>query len=175
MAEPPLAQHTGYVLIYSGGTAEPAGWTAVGGLLQYDGTEVWAEPTVTEIATTHDNDLDGSLDVSELTGLLQLACYGNLITGLILPDTAALVSVDANTNALTSVTIHDVDDGGAVYLGDNALSESEVDAILVALAAGAAINGTLDLTNGTNAPPSATGLTAKGTLEGRGWTVTVNS
>jgi hypothetical protein len=40
-------------------------------------------------------------------------------------------------------------------------------------ATGAPGNGTLDLSG--NAAPSATGLTAKTSLEGKGWTVTVES
>jgi hypothetical protein len=33
----------------------------------------------------------------------------------------------------------------------------------------------VNLSGGTNAAPSATGLSAKSNLEGRGWTVLVNS
>lgn len=62
-----------------------------------------------------------------------------------------------------------------------ALSQASVDAVLVRLAAldGTAgtttyDNHTIDLSGGTNSTPGATGLTAKGILEGRGNTVTVN-
>jgi len=55
------------------------------------------------------------------------------------------------------------------------LPESEVDGVLAALDAAGASNGTVDLSLGTNAIPSAAGLTSKANLEGKGWTVTVNS
>ena len=54
----------------------------------------------------------------------------------------------------------------------NDLSESVVDAILAAFVAAGASNGLLWL-HTTNAPPSASGLADKATLEGRGWTVLV--
>lgn len=70
----------------------------------------------------------------------------------------------------------------AVNLSGCALDQTSVDAILVRLAALDGTAGTtlfenspIDLSGGTNAVPSATGLTAKATLEGRGNTVTVNS
>ena len=52
------------------------------------------------------------------------------------------------------------------------LSETEVDAILADLVAGSINTGTLDISS--NTVPSATGLTDKGTLVGRGWTVTTD-
>lgn len=56
----------------------------------------------------------------------------------------------------------------------NALSQETVDHILVKFAATTAVNNTLYLDQGTNATPSATGLTAKATLLSRGWTVSTN-
>jgi hypothetical protein len=56
-----------------------------------------------------------------------------------------------------------------------ALDQTGVDNILVSIDAVGLSNGTLNLSGGTNAIPSATGLSAKTSLEGRGWTVTVNS
>lgn len=74
-----------------------------------------------------------------------------------------------------------VDDGTVTFIGC-ALPQGVVDAILVQLAGLDGTNGTtlyenetVNLSGGTNAIPSATGLTAKATLEGRGCTVTVNS
>lgn len=165
----------GYALVYSGGTVMPSGgWTAIGGSLIYMGTEAWADPAITELDTTQTPDLDGAMDIHLLTNLVIFQCFANLITSLILPEPAPLALIDAHSNALTSVTIGDVADTCAVFFGANALPEAQVDGILASLAAGVAVNGTLDITGGTNAPPSATGLTAKATLEGRGWTVTVN-
>lgn len=69
---------------------------------------------------------------------------------------------------------------GDVIMDACALLEASVDNILVRLAALDGTNGTTSYDNhtvtvtGTSDPPSAAGLTAKATLEGRGNTVTVN-
>jgi len=57
---------------------------------------------------------------------------------------------------------------------DCALNQTSIDNILVSIAAAGTSGGTLNMTGGTNATPSATGLAAKATLVGRGWTVTHN-
>jgi hypothetical protein len=54
------------------------------------------------------------------------------------------------------------------------LTQTQVDNVLVDLDSSGTTGGTLTL-NGTNAAPSATGLTAKTNLEGKDWTVTVSS
>ena len=91
----------------------------------------------------------------------------------------ALSGFDLSDNTgLTSVTISSSQPlGGAnsIYLDGCALTETAVDNILVALAANAINNGYVNLSGGTNAIPGATGLAAKTTLEGKGWTVDVNS
>ncbi len=91
------------------------------------------------------------LDVAGLTDLLLLWCYDNTIPSL---DVAALTS-------LTNFKCQ-----------DNGMTQTAVDDILVGLVTAGASGGTV-IINGTNAAPSATGLSAKSTLEGRGWTVTV--
>lgn len=68
-----------------------------------------------------------------------------------------------------------VADGASIQFTGCALDQSSVDAILVALAATSFANGGVQLDAGTNAAPSATGLAAKATLEGRGCTVFVNN
>lgn len=60
-----------------------------------------------------------------------------------------------------------------LIISNNLLNETNVNAVLVALAALSVSNGYLDITS--NVPPGAAGLTAKTTLEGRGWTVLVDS
>jgi hypothetical protein len=61
-----------------------------------------------------------------------------------------------------------------VELDGNALLESSVDHVLVTLDNNGLSNGYVDLSGGFNAVPSATGLAAKTSLEGKGWTVIVN-
>lgn len=107
------------------------------------------------------------------------------LTSLALP---AITSIggdfDIYSEEITSITWNSglKKIGGLVSLeGAGKLAQASVDHILVRLAA---LNGTggttsfdnktVDLSGGTNASPSATGLTAKATLEGRGNTVTVN-
>jgi len=70
----------------------------------------------------------------------------------------------------------------SAYFHNNALSETTVDALLALFVSldgtdGTTLweNRTISLDGGTNAPPSATGLTHKATLEGRGCTVNVNA
>lgn len=55
-----------------------------------------------------------------------------------------------------------------------ALSQTSVDNILVSINNAGTSNGTLNMTGGTSATPSATGLAAKTALQSRGWTVTTN-
>ena len=98
------------------------------------------------------NDIS-ELDVSALTSLVYLSCYSNSIPEL---DVSALTS-------LTYLSCH-----------NNNMSQSAVDDILVDLDNAGASGGTCNI-DGTNAAPSATGLAAKTSLEGRGWTVTVST
>jgi Leucine-rich repeat (LRR) protein len=99
-------------------------------------------------------DISGVLDLSGLTSLINLDVAGNL--------------------ALTSVVIADsqpiIDFNGI----DCALTETAVDDILVVLSNNGQTGGNVDLSAGTSAPPSATGLAAKAVLEGNGWVVNVN-
>lgn len=57
----------------------------------------------------------------------------------------------------------------------NALTQTAVDTVLARLVASGQTGGTANLSGGTNAVPSATGLSHRVTLVGRGWTVTVNT
>lgn len=57
---------------------------------------------------------------------------------------------------------------------DNLLPESAVNGLLVAFDNAGGTNGTLKLGGTGNAAATGAGLTAKTSLEGKGWTVTVN-
>ena len=61
-----------------------------------------------------------------------------------------------------------------IELSNNNLTEAAVDGVLADMDAVGNLNGTIDLSGGTNAPPSAAGLVSKASLEGKGWTITVN-
>ena len=87
--------------------------------------------------------------------------------GLAIGNNSSLTTVDIS--ALTTLPANP-------YFGwyGCAFSQATVDHILVRMVATNATNGNLQINGGTSAAPSATGLAAKATLEGRGWSVTTN-
>ncbi len=93
-----------------------------------------------------------SLNVSNLALMVTLTCYGHLLTTLDISDCVALVALQCQ---------------------DNSLGQAAVDTVLDDLVTNNKNNGTCNLTD--NAIPSAAGLADKATLEGRGWTVLVDS
>ncbi len=249
------------VLIYSGGTVNPAGWTAVPNTLVYDGHDVYADPATTSLSLSGGLDLDGDQDVTGLTGIQTVNVNSNPLNSFDAHGRTTLTSLSALTadsanitgcSGLTSVTVQGItasslslsgctgitsfvtvadcpgitsqdfspcsnatsisavncplltavtltglssvtalevrncalaaspDFSDCVVLTTldfsvNALTEAAVDAALAGLVAIGTNNGTCDLSGGTNAIPSAAGLADKATLEGDGWTVTVNS
>jgi hypothetical protein len=87
----------------------------------------------------------------------------------------ALNSIDLNGN--TGVTSINILNSQPIYnlnAQDCALTQANVDNLLVALSLNTVNNGSVYLAGGTNAVPTATGLSAKTTLESNGWYVTVN-
>ncbi len=102
-----------------------------------------------------ENQLSGSIpNLSANTALRNFYCYANQLTdymGVALPG------------SLTEI-----------HAAINALAQSAVDNILLHLDAAGATNGTCYLDEGTNSPPSATGLTAKNNLIAKGWVVFTN-
>jgi Leucine-rich repeat (LRR) protein len=94
-----------------------------------------------------------SIDLTGSTGISSLGLAGNSLTSIDLTGLVNLYSLDfENSN----------------------LSQESVDYILTFLANGSVSGGSVNLSGGTSAPPSATGLAAKTTLEARGWSVFVN-
>ncbi len=166
------------VLIYSGGTLIPSGWAANGGAVVYVGTEAFAQTSLLTLDTQNQN-LDGHFDLSSLPNLPVFKCNGgSSITKVIFPPVVpggAGMLYRLGSNAITDVVVGVVPDTADINIENNALPQSQIDNILVTLAAGTAIDGVLALNLGANAAPSATGLAAKATLEGvtRNWTVTV--
>lgn len=99
---------TGFILIYSGGTVSPAGWTAVGANLIYAGNSVYVDsPNLVELYTEHNGDLDGWLDLSAIsTSFFQLDASGNLITSVNLSgigSSASGASYDLHDNNITTI------------------------------------------------------------------------
>ena len=77
-------------------------------------------------------------------------------------------SVLTHINITGCANLFDVD------LTDNALTEASIDHVLISLDNYGLSNGFAYLNFGTNAIPSAAGLAAKTSLEGKGWYVQVN-
>lgn len=95
-----------------------------------------------------------SLDLSGMVGLRQLYHCCSVLTHINITGSVDLIDVDLESNELT---------------------EASVDHILITLDNNSLSNGFVDLSGGTNAIPSATGLAAITSLLGKGWAVTVNS
>lgn len=128
------------------------------------------------------DDSDFSNGIPDLTGLtaLRVINFDQCgITGTVdISGLPLLESFDFSGNTgLTSVIISSsqpLGEGYDIDISNCAIYQLAVDDILIALAANTVNNGIVDLTGGTNWNPTASGLSAKTTLEGRGWTVDVN-
>lgn len=139
--------------------------------------------TVNTALTTfscHSNSLTGSIpNLTANTALTNFLCYNNSLSGVIpsLSANVALINFWAFGNSFTGYTASTLastlDD---FRLQDCAVSDpDDIDQILADLDTAGGSNGDVTLQGGTNAIPSAAGLTSKSNLEGKGWTVTVNS
>lgn len=118
----------------------------------------------------------GAFNITGTKSSLTSISFGALehITSTItMPTTSASLSSFTFADTLKSVNSNFV-------TTSNSLNQASVDNILVRLAALDGTNGTATYSNrtvtitGTSATPSATGLTAKATLQARGCTVTTN-
>jgi hypothetical protein len=99
----------------------------------------------------------------------------NTITSVtLLPTMTTIDTLLLGSNLLTTIDLTGLVNLGYVDLSDNALTETAVDYILAFLDTNGLSAGQCYLDLGTNATPSAAGLTSKSNLEGKGWTVTVN-
>lgn len=98
------------------------------------------------------------------------------LSGTITCTPAALASLKMNGDA--AVTGLAVSYTALLYLDCNGCDISvatDIDAILAGLDAAGLNDGVVDLSGGTMAIPTGAGLTSKSNLEGKGWTVTVNT
>lgn len=96
------------------------------------------------------------------------------LTGIVTTGLVNLTTLVISECALTTFDIGALVNLTYVKFSDNELTESAVDNILADLDAAGLEDGEVDLSGGTNAIPSAAGLTSKSNLEGKGWTVSVN-
>lgn len=115
--------------------------------------------------------------LTDLVNLTTLDLAHNQLTSV--PDlttTRELVNLSLSYNPLTiAPNLNGLTMLNTVYMQECNLTEDAVNGILVDLASTIGpSNGVVGLENGTNAALTGAGLTAKTTLEARGWTVTVN-
>lgn len=115
-----------------------------------------------------------SIDLAANTALAALYIPGNLLTSINLSTNTALVSIRVDEQPIATATISTLPNANDVAFFDCELDETSVDAVLVALDANGLNDGYADLSGGSNAPPSGAGLSAKASLEGKGWEVYVN-
>ena len=116
-----------------------------------------------------------SLALVNAGSLQTLYAQNNNLSVLDLTSATVLSYADLSNNELVGL---DIDNAASLIyldLSNNALAEPNVDSILLALVANNQTNGTVNLTGVANDAPSSTGLSAKATLEARGWTVSVNT
>jgi len=130
----------------------------------------------------------GLIDTISVPVLTRVDGYISIVgCALVTLDLSSVEVVIGNIDVSSMTTLTSIDISGLLQLGDNfsaagnALTETAVDDILVKLASMDGTGGTtsydnkdINLSGGTNATPSATGLTAKATLQARGCTVMVN-
>lgn len=124
--------------------------------------------------TINNADLE-SLALVNASSLQTLSAQNNNLSVLDLTSATVLSYADLHNNELVGLDIDNATALTYLNLDDNALVQANVDAILLALVANNQINGTVNLTGVANDAPSSTGLSAKATLESRGWTVNVNT
>jgi hypothetical protein len=121
--------------------------------------------TSIDFSTLEDMGTNGNLSVS----------VGNNVTTLDFSKLVRTGQISISGNSfLTNITLGNSLNCLNIDLSGNALSQSSVNAILVAIDTAGYSNGTLNLGAGTNSAPSGAGSTAKTSLQGKGWTVTTN-
>lgn len=134
-------------------------------------------PSLLVLGVFDNTSLTTGPDLREFTTLTTIIFSGNgltsppTITGLSALTDFELLSETLLTTAptLTGLTLLTT-----VNMTACALTVGAVSGVLTQLDANGAHNGVVDLSGGTNAHPNAGGLTAKTSLEGKGWTVTIN-
>ena len=119
-----------------------------------------------------------SLNLTGCTSLITFDLGFNYcdIVSLNLTGCSVITGIETSlgTSALQTVTLTTVPLLEYCRFPGAALNVASVNAILQALDANGISNGTLDLSGGTSAAPTGAGVTAKTSLQGKGWTVTTN-
>lgn len=186
-------------VFWSGWSSEPTFDDEPDGTVTSDGVSnlLISDRSALTSFNSYYNNCGGSIDARNCSSLSTLNCYYNSLTTLDVSGCANLSNLDCNRNSLTtldvsgcanlsvlscsdnSLTTLDVSGLTNLYfLGcdNNSLNQAAVDQVLADMVANNYTGGNskyIDLRN--NAAPSASGLASKATLEGRGFTVFVDS
>lgn len=122
------------------------------------------------------NNLSGSIDLTSYPNLVQAYFSNNQLTSVNASNLLNLPNIGVSFNPnLSTLLINGSVSLLTVLASGCALTQTVVDDILVELDNNGLVLGTVNLSGGTSAIPSVTGLTAKTSLEGKSWTVLVNS
>ena len=157
------------------------------GVMSGTGTVFYAGGDGLGVTTAHFNNVPGieaiSLDYTEIASIdfsanvttKQIGLeYITVLSSVDLTNNIGLVSFSINNNPdLQEILVSSLPVCGVANAYNCALTQTCVDSLLVAFAA-SGLDVNVDLTGGTNAAPSPTGLAAKATIEGNGGTVFVN-
>lgn len=120
-------------------------------------------------------DLGALLNLSGDQVIRSLFAYDSTAIQVSFANMTALEEAYLSNAPVTSLTIAGATSLAALDCNGCALPEDQVDAVLSALDTMGVEAGEVDLSGGTNAIPSAAGLTSKANLDGKGWKVMVNS
>jgi Leucine-rich repeat (LRR) protein len=129
----------------------------------------YSTPGSYEVRIRFSEPLDGVLSMNQLWDQTALPMTG-IEFNEVFPNFTAL---DLNSNAISELDVTNLPALDSLAMGGgNHLSSAAVDQILVDLDASGVTGGFADLSSQVpSAPPGATGLAAKASLQGKGWTV----
>jgi hypothetical protein len=99
--------------------------------------------------------IGGVVDLNELTSLVDVSIPDNNVSDLIIPDTFAPIT--------------------SLNAGENALSQTSVNNIVINLDGSGVTSGDVNLSLGTNNTPSGSGTDALINLDGKGWIISTNN
>ena len=186
---PSLTDLTSLQLLYlysnqlAGSIPSLTGLTSITQLRLYNNQLTGSIPSLTDLTSmtkfwAYNNQLTGSIpSLTGLTSITQLLLYNNQLTGSIpsLTDLTSMTHLWVHNNQLTSYTASTISITLTnINLSNNALDVASVNQLLIDVDTTGHLNGTLNLSGGTNAAPTGAGLTAVTALQGKGWTVTTN-
>jgi hypothetical protein len=120
------------------------------------------------------NGITGDL-VANSTAVNSAWLYNNNFSSIDMRNTGAESITAQNNPNCTTITIDGCPTLTTLDASGCALTQVNIDYLLATLDANGASNGEVNLSGGTNASPSSTGLASIANLEGKGWTCTYNA